>query len=658
MALFLRVRFHAGFILGDDAEEFQVIRGLVENGPSFEGHLRYRVPMWLFNYGAFRVLGIHEAAFFLPTVLLSSFLPVLAALTLRAAGYGLAAALFAGLFVALSPFEVLIGALRANDLFVEFFLACGLWACVRFERTPAAQGAGVALALWLAFYAKLWSLFLYPVVGVYYLRRFLRGRELRGLVAFLGASLVLHAAACVFWRIETGIWAPFLSRLSATYPVAPERLGSLFLEYPRQIFVGSEHGNTLFGAVPYLLVGALALSLLGPRSLAARAPRIALDRYDVWLLCSCLFFFGLLELFPNNFAFDQYYSVPRIFRYLAPLSFGLSLLAAKRLVDLAPLVPARFGLRTIAALGVLGLLAVGVLEAVGPGRAQRARVAAVRAELRASCPPLVVLEFWQGIFFRSLHLREACPDTVVHASGPRTRDYEHWLQELEPELPHGTVLVTGLLQFVYYACPACGPRLSHFEGALDPRWQLVQELPPLAFDPDREPVRLWRWSGRSSRVGAGVAPAPALPAPQLLEQGVERFDAEDYPGTRAWMRALLTRFPGSPLCDQAAYFVAVSYWREVDLQRTIREFEAFLVGYPRSRLTRAAHYHIGMSNRVLGRYPEAREAFEATVRNSEAQDPEREAALRALEALPAEAPFDGAGRALTELVYRFQAAAP
>ena len=658
LALLLRVRFHAGFILGDDAEELQLIRSLVENGLSFEGHLRYRFPMWVFNYAAQLVFGNNEAAFFLPTWLLSSLLPVLAALTLRAAGYGLPAALFAGLFVALSPFEVLIGALRANDLFVEFFLACAFWAFVRFERRPAAQGAGTALALWLAFYAKLWSLFLYPVVGTYYLLRLVRTREVRGFAAFLAASLVLHAAACAFWRVNTGSWVPFLEHLSATYPVAPDQLGTLFLDYPRAIFVGSEHGNTLFGLVPYLVVGALGLTVFARRlpALAARAPRLALDRYDVWLLCSCLVFFGLLEFFPNNFTFDRYYSVPRIFRYLAPLSYGLSLLAAKLLLDLAPLVPARLGLRRIAALGVLVLLAGGALRALAPGRSHHAEIAALREELQTSCPPLVLLEMRQAIFFRELHLREACPDSQVPPPPAisQAREYQVWLQTLQPELPHGAMLVTGLIQWVYYACHTCGFRLGLFEGTLDPRWILVRELAPVDFDAAREPVRLWRWSGWPASPQEGAPPVPALGPQQLFDRGIERFDAQDYPGTRAWMGALLARFPGHALSDQATYFEAVTYWREQDPHRTIREFESLLARFPYSRLRRAAYFHIALSHRTLGHYGDAKEAFEATVRSSELTDPEREWALRALASLRGPAPLAAVGRDLTELAYRLQ----
>src|SRR5688572_19444153 len=108
LASIVRLRFHGGFVLGDDAEEFQLIRSMVVDGVGFEGHLRYRVPMWLFNYLSERAFGNYEAAFFLPTWLLSSLLPVLAYLTLRSAAYGRGAALFAGALVAFSPFEVLI----------------------------------------------------------------------------------------------------------------------------------------------------------------------------------------------------------------------------------------------------------------------------------------------------------------------------------------------------------------------------------------------------------------------------------------------------------------------------------------------------------------------------------------------------------------------
>lgn len=657
-ALLVRLALHNGFVLGDDREEFQVIRSLVDNGPSFEGHLRYRFTMWVFNYLAASILGNHEASFFLPTWLLSSLLPVLAFLTLRAAGYGLGGAAFAGAFVALSPFEVLIGGLRANDLFVEFFLACSFFLFVRFQERPVLQASSVSLTLWLAFYAKLWSLFLYPVVGLHYLLRWWRRGEARGLVAFLAASALLHAAACAFWRVETGTWVPFLERLSATYPVPEGQLAAVLLEYPRLIAIGSEHGNTLFGAVPYLLAGALALSLLGRLrpALVARAPGLRLDRIDVWLLCSCLTFFGLLEFFPNNFTFDQYYSVPRIFRYLAPLSFGLSLLAAKRLVDLAPLLPAR-SLRAFAALGVLIALGCGTLLAVEPTRSHHERIAALRAELRATCPPELVMDWTHALFFRELHLREACPDTAVRSFRVDTPavELEGWLHGLEPELAPGTRLVTGLVSYVYYGCATCSFRLASFTAPLDARWVLERELPPTSFDREREPVRLWRWTGKPRP--AASLPVPALTPAELLEKAIERFDANDYPGARAFTGALLDRFPANERADDAAYFSAVTHWREGDARRTITEFQRLLARFPSSPWTAAAHYHIGLALRVLGRPDEARQAFAASVQTARLDDPERQYSLDALAGLRGPAPFPSFGSALTELVYRLQAEA-
>jgi hypothetical protein len=330
-------------------------------------------------------------------------------------------------------------------------------------------------------------------------------------------------------------------------------------------------------------------------------------------------------------------------------------------VDLAQLIPARLGLRAVALLGVLALLASGMVEVVSPGRSHRARVAAIRAELRTSCPPQVVLESWQARFFRELHLRGACADSVVRSPSEvfQARDHERWLHEQQPRLENGAMLVTGLVPFVYYACHICGFRLGLFEAGLDPRWSLVRELEPVRFDTAREPVRVWRWSGEpasSEATEAAAAPVPELPPQQLFERGIERFDAQDYPGTRTWMSALLDRFPGHELGDDAAYFVAVTYWREQDPHRTIREFEALLAGFQSSPLVGAAHYHIGLSHLLLGRDAEATEAFEATIRSSDPLDLEREYALRSLRSLRP-APLAAVGRGFTELVYRFQAKA-
>src|SRR5262249_19678289 len=138
---------------------------------------------------------------------------------------------------------------------------------------------------------------------------------------------------CIFWRWRLGTFIPFISTHAANYPVPWNALGELFLKYPRLIFVGSfEFPTTLWGTVPYVLVAVLAVKLMGVLIRALPAS-LKLDRGDALLLGFWGSFFFLLEFFPNGFQLDAYYSVPRIFRYLAPVSFPIALHAAKCALD-------------------------------------------------------------------------------------------------------------------------------------------------------------------------------------------------------------------------------------------------------------------------------------------------------------------------------------
>jgi hypothetical protein len=304
-----------------------------------------------------------------------------------------------------------MGGLRASDLFVEFFLACAFWIFVRFEPTPRAQGAGVALALWLAFYAKLWSLFLYPVVGIHYLLRLVRKRDVRGLVAFLGTSLVLHAAACAFWRVNTGTWVPFLEHLSATYPVPADQLSTLFLEYPRDLRgLGAWkypsacptsssvcwHSRSSGGVFPPSRQEHLA------------SPSIA----DVWLLWFCLVFFAALSS-------SRITSLSTAILGAADLPLPGALLfgstargEAPR--DLGPLSCLRLGLRRIAALGVLLLLVGGMLEAVAWGRSHHAR--SPRSDRSPDEPPAAgAARDVAGPLLPRAAFAEVCPRSVTRS---------------------------------------------------------------------------------------------------------------------------------------------------------------------------------------------------------------------------------------------------
>ncbi|HEY4481961.1 MAG TPA: glycosyltransferase family 39 protein, partial [Candidatus Brocadiaceae bacterium] len=155
--------------MGDAAEEFPLIQNLAVHGPDFKGHLQYRFGMWLFNVIFFKLFGISETTFFLPTWVMSSSLSVIGYYILLFRQYRPIHALFAGLFIASAPFEILIGTVRANDLILSWFLAMGFLFFVLFEKKHVLQGLLLAFFLWFAFYVKLWAIYLIPALLIYYI---------------------------------------------------------------------------------------------------------------------------------------------------------------------------------------------------------------------------------------------------------------------------------------------------------------------------------------------------------------------------------------------------------------------------------------------------------------------------------------------------------
>lgn len=506
IALALRSHFYAGFVLGDDAEEFLLAKHISLYGVDFQvyQHLEYRFPLYVFNLLCFRWLGPSELGFFLPTLLMSASLSPIAYFILRFLGHGLGACFLGALVVATAPFEILIGTVRANDLILSWFLALALLAWVALPRRPVSQGIALAILGWLAFYTKLWAVYLLPPLALYYAIRIVRHAEWRGSIAFVLVSMGLHVPSALLWRHMTGSYLPFLSAHSATYPVEPEQLARVLLEYPRLLFAGSqEFGTTLFGSIPYLLLVLLAIKAFGslrPR-LGARRPR--LDRVDLALVLYYGSFFLLLEFFPTTFEFDRYYSVPRIFRYMTPLSFPIALHVAKLLIDvgrsLDPRSPAgRAGL--VAALGVVVLLNLHeTAEATEPGRIHSRALAAAVAVIERDCPPQVLVSQRVGAIVRHVHLEASCPGAQVgpYLGSYWVSDYEQWLAA-QSSLPEGTLLVTGLASYVHYGCHGCGFRLEQMSQPLDDRWVLVEEGESLSYLPRPEPLRIWRWSRSDS----------------------------------------------------------------------------------------------------------------------------------------------------------------
>ena len=603
IAFLVRLWLRSGLILGDDAQEFGVLQHVLSNGPDLRDQLQVRFGGWVLNYVAAWLLGVSETTVLLPSWMLSSSFSVLAYALLMRWGYGTARAIAGGLIVATAPFEVVLGTCRTNDLVLGGALGYGFAALVLLERRPVWQGILVALAFWFGFNVKLWAVYALPGLGLYALF----GRRWRASFAFVVTSLVVHGATLYYWKSRLGTYTPFIDVHAANYPVAAKDLLLEWSRYPHMIFIGSEFQTTLFGAIPWVLVALLVW----------RAAWLRLDRADGLLLGFWGIFFLLIEFFPNAFVFDRYYSVPRIFRYLAPLSFPIALHAAKLVLDVTRRWRPAWAAVTIAA--VLALNLVGAMEATLPGRIHREALFRVIHTIERMGPPRVVSEITLGYWFQRLYLDPDVVETEVQTPPEiyEPRACERWVQQMTPQWPTGTLLLTGLGNYVHYGAHTQSLRLTWFDHPLDDRWELVGEYGILSYLPRPEVARLWRLKrGAAAPVipheRDDLPPPDTMPASNRLVAGRMLFEAGQHRPARAHFRVLMDA--GGPEAEDATFYYAASFFHQQSYARASREFKHLIGHFPRGRWVSAAHWHIAICDLRRGHVRRARERFEYIIR--------------------------------------------
>jgi hypothetical protein len=609
VAIGVRLWLWSGLILGDDAQEFGVLQHVLANGPDLRDQLQVRFGGWVMNCVFAWLFGVSETTVVLPSLLLSSTFGVLGYLLLVHWGYSRLRAFAGALLVTTAPFEVVLGTCRTNDLVLAGAFGIGFTALVLLERRAVWQGVVVAMALWFGFYVKLWAVYALPALGLYALA----GRRWRAMASFVAASAALHGGTLLYWKLRLGTYTPFIDVHAANYPVAAKDLTIEWGRYVGMIFVGSEFGTTLFGIVPWLLCALLVWQLVRGR----------LDRADRLLLGYWGIVFLLIEFFPNGFKFDRYYTVPRIFRYLAPISFPIALHAAKLVLD----VTARW--RAAWATAVVGLLlalnVLGAMEATLPGRIFRDSLFRTIREIEQIAPPRVVAEITLGYWLNALYLEPDVVETEVETP-PELYDplvVERWVRDAALRWPTGTLLITGLGNYVHYGAHAQSLRLAWFDGPLGDKWELVGEYGVLSYLPRPEVARLWRLR---RGVDAGVArderddPAPPQPIDPAMRLAAGRllFEASQHREARAHFRYLMDA--GGPLAEDATFFYAVSFFREQKWVRARREFKRLLKHFPRGRWVAAAHWHIAIADLRRGQARRARARFEWLARHPE-RDP-------------------------------------
>src|SRR5437879_4084331 len=332
-----------------------------------------------------------------------------------------------------------------------------------------------------------------------------------------------------------------------------------------------------------------------------------MDARDWALFGSYASFALLLEFFPNSFTFDRYYSAPRTFRYLAPLSFPMTLHLAKMVLDL---VPARAGWLALAGLLALtGLNLRQAREATAPSRAYRATLMAVVREVRARRPPMLVTEDWLSYFLSNVYLKDLVGEIqVLQISGTYSaRDCEKWLQRRQSDFPSGTFLLTGFGSCVHYGAIRDGFRLALFQEGLHPAWKVLKDYGPLAYHPLPEPVRLWELMEPIPRTQPKPPDRVEGSPEELFKTGMARFDEGKPAEAAPYFHTVATDFPASAFAENAEYFYTICLFREGRWRETIAGFEELMRRRPAGRWVSAAYYHIGLSYAALGDRDRARE---------------------------------------------------
>jgi tetratricopeptide (TPR) repeat protein len=316
---------------------------------------------------------------------------------------------------------------------------------------------------------------------------------------------------------------------------------------------------------------------------------------------------------PNGFTFDQYHSAPRIFRYLVPLSFAVALHAAKMLLDLSSALLPRQRWIPVAMFLVLAVVNVAqTVEATAPARDFRRTFLAIRDDIQLAGPPVVVAESVIAEWLKNLYLTDSKSRIVTAYHTYPAHEYETWLAKTQPQLPDGSMLITGLSGYVFYGAQQDGFRLRLFTKPLSPQWSVFKNYGFMSHLPD--PAVLWRLSG-STAPSQAAAEEPPLPVTgdtpeSLFKNGMTHFDANEYPAARAHFKAIIERFPQSAEIDDARYFYAVTFFREQRWEEAKSAFQTLIASNPVGRWAAAGYYHMGRCDLELRHIDEARAELE------------------------------------------------
>ena len=167
VALSIRIVFYGGLSMGNDLTEIQTVKSIfgahLGEGsgmhPDWTDPNYYNFHNWLLSGLLAVIFGLKEWTFFLPHLLISSAMPVLAFMVLTKLKFDKMRGFLGGLVVACAPFEILLGTIKCNDLLLALFITLGVLATFNSSKHRKRVGAWIGFLFWNAFYVKTWAIY-------------------------------------------------------------------------------------------------------------------------------------------------------------------------------------------------------------------------------------------------------------------------------------------------------------------------------------------------------------------------------------------------------------------------------------------------------------------------------------------------------------------
>ncbi len=306
-SFFIRTVHVIGHGLGDDAFYSFMANSFLQRGfdalpLSYGGN--YRFGILLPVAASFLLFGINDPSYILLPIASSVFL-VLAVYLIARRLAGPDAAIFAGIVQSVSTFDVAFASSMTIDIPLSLAFAGGICFLLYGEGKPgkvaAIYGLAAALCIIWAYYIKTSGV---AIVAVYAIFSLLRRQHIRQHAFFYLFFTLLFSSTFIIDFLATGDVLNQYRVVQRALP-NPGAFSELWAEYPKWMFLKSEHFDEMFfGLHFWLAVLALAYCALVKSARVVSLPSAA------WLLV----IFSVMEFAPQTFGLP--YLLPfRFFRH-------------------------------------------------------------------------------------------------------------------------------------------------------------------------------------------------------------------------------------------------------------------------------------------------------------------------------------------------------